>query len=311
MERSLVVYHEGCADGAVAALAARSALPDALLLEKPAGAPLAERWCPPAWTPAEEPDRVTAYYLALAPEPEDLHFLQTVFRGGPQLRVVVIDHHATTAERLEEGGYDGLCQGTTELGFRLSERSGAMAAVQHFGGEPALVCLAAFVEDRDLWRWQLPQSREVSAYLSTLPTDPANLHLWTREVEEIRDDGVIAWREKAAAVGHYLLAQQRRLVERQAAKARLHRHGARLIAVTVNATVLIDETCELLLERHPEAQWAAAWRVDGDCQRRWSLRSRVGSPVDVKRIARGFGGGGHMHAAGFVERPGQSFLEEA
>lgn len=310
MERQVVVYHQGCVDGAAAALVAKLALPAATLIPKPAGAPLAHYYCPEPWSPSDEPERVLVYYLDLSPEPEDLHFLQCLFRGGPKLRIQVLDHHASAQERVDEGEYDRLCEEPTELAFQITECSGAAAALAHFGKlDAGLALLCGYAQDRDLWRFQLPRSREIAAYLQILPTDPAGLQRWEEERDEILSDGALAWVEKTAAVGHYLLQQQRELVERQAAKAKLWRCGDGPHCAVVNASVLIDETCELLLERFPEAGWAAAWRVDGagpEPVKRWSLRSRAGSDVDVKNMARAFGGGGHKHAAGFVERPGQT-----
>ena len=44
---------------------------------------------------------------------------------------------------------------------------------------------------------------------------------------------------------------------------------------------------------------AACWYVDGEGVARFSLRSRSGSDIDVAKIAKDLGGGGHKNAAGF------------
>ena len=70
----------------------------------------------------------------------------------------------------------------------------------------------------------------------------------------------------------------------------------------VNTSLLGSETCEALLERHPEAEFAATyWERDG--RRHWSLRSRANGDFDVSQIAPKLGGGGHPHAGGFTEEP--------
>ena len=70
----------------------------------------------------------------------------------------------------------------------------------------------------------------------------------------------------------------------------------------VNTSLLGSETCEALLERHPEAEFAATY-WEGDGRRHWSLRSRADGDFDVSQIALKLGGGWHPHAAGFTEEP--------
>ena len=77
----------------------------------------------------------------------------------------------------------------------------------------------------------------------------------------------------------------------------------------VNTSLLGSETCEALLGRHPEAEFAATyWERDG--RRHWSLRSRADGDFDVSQIALKRGGGGHPHAAGFTEEPGPVGTDE-
>ena len=66
----------------------------------------------------------------------------------------------------------------------------------------------------------------------------------------------------------------------------------------VNTPLLASEACEALLKRFPDAPFAAACHDRGD-QRKWSLRSC--GEFDVSEVARSLGGGGHPHAAGFLE----------
>ena len=65
----------------------------------------------------------------------------------------VLDHHATAAEDLA-----GLPFVTIDL-----DRSGAVLAWEHFHPGRPVPLLLRYVQDRDLWRWALPRSREVNA----------------------------------------------------------------------------------------------------------------------------------------------------
>ena len=52
--------------------------------------------------------------------------------------------------------------------FDLS-KSGARLAWEYFHPERAAPQLVDYIEDRDLWRWQVPRSKEFSAGLNTMP----------------------------------------------------------------------------------------------------------------------------------------------
>jgi nanoRNase/pAp phosphatase (c-di-AMP/oligoRNAs hydrolase) len=83
---------------------------------------------------------------------------------------------------------------------------------------------------------------------------------------------------------------------RRAGAARLP--GVDVAVPCVNATELVSEIGNELAR---EAPFAIVWHEDGEGQLHYSLRSRSDNPAhaDVAAIARGLGGGGHKHAAGF------------
>lgn len=155
-----------------------------------------------------------------------------------------------------------------------------------------------YIEDRDLWRWALPCSREVNAYLGTIPyTGPphrvgSNLAAWTEA----------AATSLALAIDRGATAQLalRAYVEAVAANAVMRPIGAEVVP-SVNAPQHeISELLEHLLDRYPGAPYVHGWwqRADGRLQH--SLRSRE---ADVSEVARRFGGGGHKLAAGFETEP--------
>lgn len=206
--------------------------------------------------------------------------------------LVVLDHHKTAAAELA---------GLSFARFDAS-KSGAVLAWEYFRALPDSGCcfgpvprLLLYVQDRDLWRWELPQSREVSAGLWLHPRHfPHWMELIAEEekaITRLGTEGQMVLEVNKAWVGSICARMHWRDLDSD--------EGTWHVAV-VNTPVLQSEACEELLNRHPEADAAAAF-FDKDPETRiWSLRSRPDTDVSV--LAKARGGGGHPQAAGFEEK---------
>lgn len=259
--RTYVFYHDGCLDGFGAAWSAREELGDGV------------RYVP------HHPGQ---------PFPDDLRSGSRVFildLGLPRQRLLemverhaevrVVDHHATWEPEM------------ADLPFVTFDRehSAAVLAWRVFQPGRDVPVLLRHVEDSDLGRFELDGTRAVTAALSSYPME---FDVWDRlEVGELRSEGeaIQRYREKLAA--------------QTAGNARLAEIGGYRVPV-VNATSNVSLVCDRLLEEHPDAPFAGAYRETASGHRRWSLRSR--GEVDVARIAEERGGGGHPAASGFLER---------
>jgi len=186
--------------------------------------------------------------------------------------LVVIDHHKTAEADLA---------GLPFCHFN-QDASGCTATWQymHCVHDGALAPdFLMYVQDRDLWRWELPHSREVNAAIASYPQD---FLTW-----DYFDVGVLI------SEGCAILRYQEQLVAEHVKRARPSTILGHTVP-TVNATVLQSEIGNALCRGKP---FAAMWsEVDGI--RTYSLRSDE-SGEDVSSIARNLGGGGHVHAAGF------------
>lgn len=190
--------------------------------------------------------------------------------------LTVLDHHKTAEEALR-----GLDFAVFDM-----ERSGAMLAWDFWHpGKPAPQ-LIRYVQDSDLWRFELPNSREVNAALSSYPQ---KFQVW-REL----DVAVLA-REGAA-----ILRFKMQTVQMIVSFARVGNVGGHEVPI-VNATAHWSDVGQGLIERFPEAPFVASYFEDADGVKRWSLRSN--GEFDVSELAKRFGGGGHRQAAGFREAP--------
>ena len=194
-------------------------------------------------------------------------------------KVVLWDHHATAKLALEDLPY---CH------FDM-EHSGAVLAWQHWFGNLPVPGLLQYVEDRDLWKFELAESRAHSAALQLAPHD------------------FTAWDMYAKDPGNeLLLGRGRTLLQAQEAQLdRLAQHAVRGMLVeghrvmAVNTALLQSELGERLLALYDDVDVAALWYVASNGQYHWSLRSRKGG-VHVGEWAKEMGGGGHQAAAGFV-----------
>jgi hypothetical protein len=279
----LIIYHRDCPDGFCAAFVAKKKFPHAELLGAAYGEPL--------------PDVAGRVVLVVdfswkRAECEMLYLEAGGFGRDPDGFLPphdafhILDHHQTAEAELA-----GLDFATFDL-----NRSGATLTCDTlFPGEPR-PWYVDYVEDRDLWRWALPDSREVSGFTMALPHTVAAWNLLdTLSFEQ----AVEAGKGIRLHIDHY--------VEKVSAQFQLGRIGARTVAIVNAAYPNISDVGNELCKH---ADIGAGWFERGDGLVQFSLRS-VGE-LDVSAIARSYGGGGHRNAAGFQleRRAGMKVLDD-
>lgn len=190
----------------------------------------------------------------------------------------VIDHHQTARDELA---------GAVYAIFDMS-RAGCELAWAFFHPDKPLPDLLAYVADRDLWKWALPNSQEVNAWVAILPP---TFERWA----EVLRDGI---GEREMTMGSALLANQERQLHALARQARFTILFGKPAAV-VNSALLHSELRHLLATMHPQLALVAVYNDLPDGSRKYSLRTHRDN-LDVSALARQFGGGGHRRAAGFV-----------
>jgi len=190
--------------------------------------------------------------------------------------LLVLDHHKTAEADL---------QGLHFCEFDM-DRSGATMAWDHFHPDKPRPDLVSYAEDRDLWRFKLPMSREVSAAIWSYERTFENWDRFAGGVESLKVDGVAILRFKNQIVGQ------------MADQSRMELVSGHMVPVA-NATSAFSEVGEELCIRFPSAPFSAYYMDRGDRKRQWGLRSRGG--FDVSEVARANGGGGHKAASGWTE----------
>lgn len=219
--------------------------------------------------------------------------------------LIVLDHHKTAAADL--GRLPRFrCEDADDLKAALDEcychnmprvaacfdmeRSGAMLAWEFaHPGAPAPI-LVQHVQDRDLWRFALPNTREVQAAIFSHPYD---FSVWDDLARRCADP-----------------AKYRGLVEEGAAIERKHfKDIDELLGVTTRHMIIGGFRVPVANLPYTMASDAAGRLAEGnafgacyydraDGARVFSLRSDARG-VDVSAVAASYGGGGHAKAAGF------------
>lgn len=200
---------------------------------------------------------------------------------------VVLDHHASAEQELL---HLGPCNKVFEM-----KQSGCTLAWNFFHPDTDVPLLLRYVEDKDIWRWCLRCSREVSAALSA--------QCFTfQEFHRLVEGGALAVNRLVEA-GAAMLSQQNCIVKshlNKAVKCTLTIAPA-VPACVVNSTVFASELGNAMCVECG-ASMGVVWHYEHEeGMTRVSLRSNS-DEVDVSVIAKSMGGGGHRRASGFELR---------
>lgn len=263
----MCIYHKGCFDGFTAAWAIWRRFPTAEFI--PAGY-------------GDEPPDVTGKTVIIVDFSYPRDVLEAMHAKATWLHV--LDHHKTA-----EAALHGL-----EYAYFDMEQSGAMMAWYYIHGNskppPDLV---AYVQDRDLWRFALPSSEAINAYIMAHKFDFAT---WNGmyDMLETRD----GWRQ-AETIGNYLRQQHQQFCQMCIGIAKTEFVIADNKVPAVNAPHFLASEIGNILSTPADVPFAATYYFTPD-EMRVSLRSHRMHGADVSEIARKYGGGGHKNAAGFA-----------
>jgi oligoribonuclease NrnB/cAMP/cGMP phosphodiesterase (DHH superfamily) len=205
--------------------------------------------------------------------------------------ITLIDHHKTALEDLD---------GLLPMDHSSLAHSGGMLAWKFCfpGEEPPQ--LLRHIEDRDLWKFELPGTREIQAALFSYEYD---FDVWdclmrqceTPEgLERLRVEGEAIERKHWKDLRELLKATQREMIF-AAPPGMPTVTGVTLPVANIPYTLASDAGHAMATNHKAKA---AACYFDTADGRQFSLRSLPDGP-DVSAIAKLYGGGGHRNAAGF------------
>lgn len=195
-------------------------------------------------------------------------------------RILIIDHHKSAIADLID------LPDNVKTVFDMNH-SGAMLTWNYFYPDKDPPQLLLHIEDRDLWGFEMFHTREVFSWLSSYPYNfPTWDQLMLANLRDAKNYGAAILRKQKKDIDELLPLMTRRCVI-----------GGYIVPVVNLPLTYISDSCNLLAEGHP---FAAAYWDAGDGSRVFSLRSSGEEGLDVSKIAKQYGGGGHKNAAGFT-----------
>ena len=207
----------------------------------------------------------------------------------------IYDHHISGYNDFI--AYYGVDRLPKEFNFN-NNKSGAVLAWEYFFPELNVPRLIKYVEDRDLWRFELPDSRAIS---EGLPLGN-KFEDWDNFMENETKNLNIA-----ARTGNMWLRKKKKTIaftSNLGKVVQLNDHNVFII----NCPNFISDVGEYIYTKHdttgkPLCDYVMMWRYSmNDKDFYVSLRSSNKRDIDVSIIAKKYGGGGHKHAAGFTTK---------
>lgn len=257
----LIIVHKNCRDGFGAAWALRKKYPEAEIKFALHG---------------KDPPDVKGRDVIIA----DFSYKRAVLEKmhAEAASLVVLDHHKSAEEDLK---------GLDYCVFDM-EKSGAVLAWEYAFPDMEVPWILQYVQDRDLWRFELSDSKAITGAIYSYPMDWDTWdELSTKDFREFVVEGTAIQRFQDNAIRAVLNSGTHKLV--------IGKHE--VLAVSNSAKELTSELGHLLYKKG--SPFGAVWWLGEDRKIHVSLRSGADG-VDVSKVAGSFGGGGHHDAAGFT-----------
>lgn len=270
-EINVVIYHANCPDGFGSAFAVWHGFgeTDEIL------------YCPAQY--GMVPPDVSGKNVLICDFSYPLDILQQMILTANKL--LIIDHHKTSQKDLE----------TLSDKYKIFDmnHSGAYLVWKYMFPSIEVPNLILYIEDRDLWRKQLPYTEEFTAGLSNIAKTFENFEKLLKPIEFAELIGM----------GRTILAYDNKQMDN------IIRNGIcrpTLIAGKIynvaylNSVVYRSDLGNRLLSVFPECDFSCIYVYgDSTCETWISLRSSD-DKTDVSEIAKLYGGGGHRNASGIT-----------
>ncbi|MCX6702865.1 MAG: DHHA1 domain-containing protein [Candidatus Wolfebacteria bacterium] len=223
----------------------------------------------------------------------EVYFLDIGFREemmkklvGQNKKVVFIDHHISRKDYMKfinEGSFS-------------MDNSGSVLAWKYFYPGKKVPKLLRHVEDYDLWKFKLPNTKEIISFLGLYPKD---FRRWNKLVSDFENPETA---KKHIIAGRTILQYESGIV------SALVGNGEEVVfdghkALAVNSPVLISEIGSYVRDERGIPLAIIWYRTKSVI----SVSLRSDGSIDCAKLAEKYGGGGHEAASGFTLRIDENF----
>lgn len=277
-EKIVVLYHADCADGFGAAFAAWKKFGEEALY-------IAVHH---DTDPPKEIEEALVYTLDYSYKPEVIDSFKSKMK-----KLIIIDHHVTAKESVSRAD-----ESVLEI-----EHSGSVLAWNYFHPKEPVPKLLLHIEDGDIWKFQLPGTRELYESLMMRSFD---FLVWDKLITEWEDPDKLASYLKE---GELLLRRKELTVNElleNAEEVEFEGYTCKMVNSPLYASLIGNKLVEAgspigIIWSRRENKIIVSLRSSGE--------------PDVAALAEKYGGGGHKAAAGFsweeeeflrFKKPGES-----
>ncbi len=271
MKPPIVFFHNNCADGFTSAYIVYKLHPDWEFKGLTYGQDMSD---------IEDLTTGREVYLL------DFSFLPDVFEKVLKVatHIYLIDHHKSAVERLTKFFSNELV--TTHISM---DKSGAVLTWEFFHAPKEKVpTLVLYVQDRDIWKFELPDSTGVAEYIFSKAYTFENWdELFRTPIDKMVEIGTALYNTKMKNIKEIIASDANKFV--------LNIGGFKFKAYNL-PYFWSSDGANLIAKESEDAPFGAGFYLQPDGYV-FSLRS-IGE-FDVAKIAEQYGGGGHKNASGF------------
>nr|CAG8521762.1 7268_t:CDS:2 [Entrophospora candida] len=236
--------------------------------------------------------------------------------------VVIVDHHLSAKLDFFPASSSSISdkdEKKSNYHFDM-DKSGARLAWEFFWPDKPVPSMIKYIEDKDLFRFLLPKSREFSTYWEVIPLEFEEYNKFVEDeslINNIQEIGAHILKYRDSKVTYLLknVSYKRKMTLSLKEAGKDNKIIPKTYSVSViNSSMWQSELGNNLMksnfnnndkkekskEKVEECDFSMIWYYDGnDKQYNISLRS-IDEKADVSQIAKHFGGGGHRNASGFA-----------
>jgi len=198
-------------------------------------------------------------------------------------KIVIIDHHKTARDELADYPF---------AVFDMT-KSGALLTWKYFDHDEPVPLLVQYISDRDLWKFELPYSKEISAYIAAHKRTFDNWDIISARLEDKDECFDIITQGKILLQNHEIIVES------------LCKHGVfednycdgKYKFPTLNVPKQYGSDCCDYILKTTDAKACVYFLVEGTSIH-YGIRSKP--DFDCSEVAKFYGGGGHAQASGWA-----------